>query len=375
MLKVSCNVLSDQSQAITQCGFMGRGPILTRGHRRNAVVLGSGSDSGSGSSNKGPIMAVVSDRVIGSGSGSGSLADRLRLGNLTEDGLSYKERFIVRCYEVGINKTATVETIANLLQEVGCNHAQSVGFSTDGFATTPTMRKLHLIWVTARMHIEIYKYPAWSDVIEIETWCQGEGRIGTRRDWILKDHATGQVIGRATSKWVMMNQDTRRLQKVSDDVRDEYLVYCPREPRLAIPEENNGSLRRIPKLEDPAEHSKLGLVPRRADLDMNLHVNNVTYIGWVLESLPQEIIDSHELQTITLDYRRECQHDDIVDSLTSVEPVEDAEVVSKIQGTNGSTAATENNEDLRQFLHLLRVSGDGLEINRGRTEWRKKHAR
>lgn len=93
------------------------------------------------------------------------------------------------------------------------------------------------------------------------------------------------------------------------------------------------------------------------------------------QSLPQEIIDSHELQTITLDYRRECQHDDIVDSLTSVEPVEDAELVSKIQGTNGATAATQNNEDLRQFLHLLRVSGDGLEINRGRTEWRKKHAR
>lgn len=37
-----------------------------------------------------------------------------------------------------------------------------------------------------------------SDVIEIETWCQSEGRIGTRRDWILKDYATGQVIGRAT---------------------------------------------------------------------------------------------------------------------------------------------------------------------------------
>jgi fatty acyl-ACP thioesterase A len=90
------------------------------------------------------------------------------------------------------------------------------------------MRKLHLIWVTARMHIEIYKYPAWyfflfclyynfgfeflhdefilihmgvwnrSDVVEIETWCQGDGRIGTRRDWIIKDCATGQVIGRAT---------------------------------------------------------------------------------------------------------------------------------------------------------------------------------
>jgi fatty acyl-ACP thioesterase A len=305
----------------------------------------------------------------------GSLADRLRLGSLTEDGLSYKEKFIVRSYEVGINKTATVETIANLLQEVGCNHAQSVGFSTDGFATTPTMRKLHLIWVTARMHIEVYKYPAWGDVVELETWCQAEGRAGTRRDFIIKDYATNEVIGRATSKWVMMNQDTRRLQKVSDEVREEYLVFCPRELRLAIPEEDSNCLKKIPKLKDPAQNSRLGLVPRRADLDMNQHVNNVTYIGWVLESVPQEIIDSHELQSITLDYRRECQQNDIVDSLTSVETIEEAEVIPELKGTNGFAKAEDDKQECQQFLHLLRLSTEGLEINRGRTEWRKKAPR
>nr|XP_043621451.1 oleoyl-acyl carrier protein thioesterase, chloroplastic [Erigeron canadensis] len=317
----------------------------------------------------GPVMAAVTSQHPNGVAAVGlaekrKLAEELRFGSLTEDGLSYKERFVIRCYEVGINKTATVETIANLLQEVGGNHAQSVGFSTDGFATTTTMRKLHLIWVTARMHIEIYKYPAWSDVVEIETWCQSEGRIGTRRDWILKDYANGEVIGRATSKWVMMNEDTRRLQKVSDDVRDEYLVFCPKTLRLAFPEENNSSLKKIGKLEDPAEYSRLGLVPRRADLDMNKHVNNVTYIGWVLESIPQEVIDTHELQTITLDYRRECQHDDIVDSLTTPEPLD--------VSSNGSVASKKDGESMSKFLHLLRSSGDGLEINRGRTEWRKK---
>ncbi|RLN34982.1 oleoyl-acyl carrier protein thioesterase 1, chloroplastic-like [Panicum miliaceum] len=110
-----------------------------------------------------------------------------------------------------------------------------------------------------------------------------DGRIGTRRDWILKDLANGEVIGRATSKWVMMNQNTRRLQRVSDDVRDEVFIHCPKTPRLAFPEENNGNLKNIPILSDPAQYSRLGLVPRRADLDMNQHVNNVTYIGWVLE--------------------------------------------------------------------------------------------
>ncbi|CAH8392203.1 unnamed protein product [Eruca vesicaria subsp. sativa] len=63
----------------------------------------------------------------------------IMLGSLMEDGLSYKEKFIVRSHEVQCNKTATVQTIANLLQELGCNKFQSAGISVDGFATTPTM--------------------------------------------------------------------------------------------------------------------------------------------------------------------------------------------------------------------------------------------
>ncbi|KAF7119668.1 hypothetical protein RHSIM_Rhsim13G0047400 [Rhododendron simsii] len=372
MLKVpscspACNAASIREKALdNQCGRLLPSSLPIR--KRNAVVCASSSSLPS--SDNAPVLTAEPNGWAGGS--SRSWADRLRMGSLTADGLSYKEKFIVRCYEVGMNKTATVETIANLLQEVGGNHAQSVGFSTDGFATTPTMRKLHLIWVTARMHIEVYQYPAWGDAVEIETWCQSEGRIGTRRDWILKDYATGVVIGRATSKWVMMNQDTRRLQKVPDDVREEYIVHFTKEPRLAFPEENNGSLKKISKLEDPAQYSRLGLVPRRVDLDMNQHVNNVTYIGWVLESMPQEIMDTHELQTITLDYRQECQHNDVVDSLTSPELVGDTPL-SELHRRTGSAAEAAKNGT--QFLHLLRLSLNGLEINRGRTEWRKKPAR
>ena len=95
----------------------------------------------------------------------------------------------------------------------------------------------------------------------------------------------------------------------------------------------------------------------------------------VWQSIPQQIIDTHELQTITLDYRRECQQDDVVDSLTSPEPQEGTETVSEVHGTNGYAATREDKQDCRQFLHLLRLSSDGQEINRGRTEWKKKPAR
>lgn len=92
-----------------------------------------------------------------------------------------------------------------------------------------------------------------------------------------------------------------------------------------------------------------------------------------LQSMPQEALGTHELQTLTLDYRRECQHDDIVDSLKSPDPDEDTAVTKlKLEETNGYAAAANDGDDVRQFLHLLRLSGDGLEINRGRTRWRKK---
>lgn len=96
-------------------------------------------------------------------------------------------------------------------------------------------------------------------------------------------------------------------------------------------------------------------------------------MDFLCQSMPQEIIDSHELQSITLDYRRECGQHDVVDSLTGVEMIPgDAEAVPELKATNGSAISKEAKQ---QFLHLLRLSTNGLEINRGRTEWRKKAPR
>ena len=107
MLKAPCNAAADHLQVLAQC----RPPAASPRRRIFGVSF-------SAAHRRAPVVAVL-DRVAvadGAAAVAGSLADRLRLGSLTEDGLSYKERFIVRCYEVGINKTATVETIANLLQ-------------------------------------------------------------------------------------------------------------------------------------------------------------------------------------------------------------------------------------------------------------------
>ncbi|RRT62557.1 hypothetical protein BHE74_00036801 [Ensete ventricosum] len=167
-----------------------------------------------------------------------------------------------------------------------------------------------------------------------------------------------------------MNQDTRKLQQLNDEAREVYLVYGPRTDRtasyisvtfvlcacrLAFPEKNNDSLKKIPKLADPAQYSRLGILK---------FFSLANAICILLQSMPQEIIDTHELQTITIDYKRECQYEDAVDSLTSIE-------FAEAGNTNGTATTKPLDQELQQFLHLLKLSATNLEITRARTKWRK----
>lgn len=71
-----------------------------------------------------------------------------------------------------------------------------------------------------------------------------------------------------------------------------------------------------------------------------------------LQSAPLEILETHELAGMTLEYRRECMRDSVLQSLTS------------IVDEGSSTGFVE-------CQHLLRLEGGG-EIVKGRTKWRPK---
>lgn len=112
-------------------------------------------------------------------------------------------------------------------------------------------------------------------------------------------------------------------------------------------------------------------------------------ISWsfILQGIPLEVSSTHELTQITLDYKRECQADDVVESLVSPENSETADVVrcllnfeNKDANTNGnvngthapSLSSSNSSHPTLLFLHVLRLAESGKDINLGRTEWRRK---
>ena len=77
-----------------------------------------------------------------------------------------------------------------------------------------------------------------------------------------------------------------------------------------------------------------------------------------MQSTPPPILESHELAAITLEYRRECGRDSVLQSLTA------------LAGTGFGDLGDPGEVECQ---HLLRLE-DGAEIVRGRTEWRPKFA-
>ncbi|GAB2217064.1 hypothetical protein Droror1_Dr00000222 [Drosera rotundifolia] len=88
-------------------------------------------------------------------------------------------------------------------------------------------------------------------------------------------------MARASSVCVMMNKKMRRLSKMPVEVHTEIQGYfVDKHPVVAEDK------RKLTKLDDnTAKHIHKGLTARWSDLDVNRHVNNVKYIGWILEAI------------------------------------------------------------------------------------------
>nr|GMC82442.1 palmitoyl-acyl carrier protein thioesterase, chloroplastic [Ipomoea batatas] len=187
---------------------------------------------------------------------SDSFIDSFGLGGFVQqDGSLFRQNFSIRSYEIGADRTASIETMMNHLQETALNHAKSAGLLSGGFGSTPEMCKKNLIWVVSKMQVVVDRYPTWGDVVQVDTWIAASGKNGMRRDWVIHDSNTGDMLMRASSLWVMMNKETRKLAKMDDEVRAEIGSYFVDAPPV-IDEDG----KRLPKLDDErADYVRTGL--------------------------------------------------------------------------------------------------------------------
>jgi medium-chain acyl-[acyl-carrier-protein] hydrolase len=209
--------------------------------------------------------------------------------------------FAVRSADLGADGRVGAATVLGFLNEGAASHAQQLGVGLHA------LQESGRTWMLARMRVVFLGWPSLDDALTVKTWPAGvRGRAVAYRDFEGRN-GVGNVIVKAISEWLLVDTEKSRILRLPPEITS----LAPAEtPRVELPE-----------AEPPAagwEASWHATLPvRRADLDVNRHVNNGHYAEWLFEPLPAAWLE-RRLTRVDIAYRLGAVQGDTVVSAAAV---------------------------------------------------------
>jgi len=220
--------------------------------------------------------------------------------------MKYEMPFRVRVYECDPRGRLSLPSLLNYMQEIAAAHTVELHI------TVPELLPRGLTWMVTRHHIVIDRYPAYMDELRMSTWvAEHRGRFSIR-DFTLGDGSPEPAV-RISSSWVLY--DLKRKRPV-DDIAEALpldIIVPERAVRDDFPS--------LPLVEDPAYERTLQV--RRADLDINRHVNNRVFAEWTLESVPPAVAEDHDVSGLEIAFKGQAFYGENI--LSGCKPVHEKE--------------------------------------------------
>lgn len=183
-------------------------------------------------------------------------------------------------------------TLCNYMLSCAGRHVDSRGIGT----TTS------FGWVLARLALHIERTPVRGDRFRIETWIRNLYHGFTDRCIRVVDE-DGKEIASMLTTFAMIDLKTRTAVDLSGDIGVR-LNEC------MLPDEPLG-IGRIPSINrTPIEDVTFKRRPHYSDIDCNGHMNSIRYLDHILDALPIEYIESHNLTDFVAAYMKEGDRDE-----------------------------------------------------------------
>ena len=184
-------------------------------------------------------------------------------------------------------------------------------------------------WVLVRVALHIKHTPLRGDRFRIDTWIRNLYHGFTDRCIRAVDEE-GKEIASMLTTFAMLDLKTRTAIDLSGDIGVR-LNECmlPDEP-LAI--------KRIPSINrTPIEEVTFKRRPQYSDIDCNGHMNSIRYLDHILDALPIEYMDSHNLTDFVAAYMKEGDRDEELSY--GIKEIGTDHYLARITKENGTTAA------------------------------------
>jgi len=220
--------------------------------------------------------------------------------------LATDRNYNIHYYEVDIHKKALITSIMDYLGDMAMYQSEILGVGID------YLKENNMAWVLYKWDITMESYPLLNETIKVETYA-----YSFRKFYAYRKHeifnAKGNKIGYANSVWFLINTSRRRPMRVTEDM---YAAY-------GLDDSDNKSIDIETILPVSTVHSEKSFQVRYSDIDTNMHVNNVKYVAWAMETVPKDIILNYELKNIKATYDKETTYGETVKISTEIIREED----------------------------------------------------
>ncbi len=234
----------------------------------------------------------------------------------------FKRDLKVKYWDVNSKSQLTSKGFIKYLQDVANEHSDEIGYGFKNITQT------NLSWILLNWKVQIFKRPTVSDNIHIITWARVISRAISYRDFEVYD-SNNNLICIASSKWALTNYSTHSLERISPEMRNAYGVLEKKVFDVDINE----------KIKEPENSSfAYEYTIQRRDIDTNSHVNNLCYLDFAYEALPDDVYYNINSSTTEIIYKKEIKYKDKIKCFYS--------------HTNGKHIVTIKNDDL-SIVHSI----------------------
>ena len=256
--------------------------------------------------------------------------------------LIWRGEFKVHSYDVDFKKGATMESLCRHFQEAAWNHAEDLGVGYQRLLAA------NRIWVLSRLLLKVEQLPRWGETVTICTWPRAARSVFAMRDFEMFDSAGVRLVA-GTSAWLVLDTNTHKPQRVDKivsaitslptkralDEEPGKLAGCLAGPQSAgtqgqlvggvgTARPQAGSSKRELAGDEPSPPlpaAPLGsaiasVTVRYSDIDVNGHVNNSRYVGWIMDSYPVEYHRNHSVFSLEANYLGETIGGDAITILS-----------------------------------------------------------
>ena len=246
----------------------------------------------------------------------------------------FDKQFQLRYFEMNELGVASPATILTLLEEAAAEHCYSINHSLYQLADQ------HIGWVLISGVLQMERYPRYKEKITIRTWLSGYSRIKGHRENLIFDEQ-GNIIGRARGLWIFFDINRRRPIQILEEIREKW-SFCGVK---SLDHDVAGKIEGI----DQADY-QLTFKINKYDTDMIKHVNNIRYLQWAIESIPDATIDQYYLHSIDGRFLSEAYYG---------------------QSLISRTKSLLNDTGDQSFIHAISIEGSDKICATAKTVWRK----